>query len=113
VPVYGPARTDRGLPARLSTAWTASPSAGPGTSVSHGLWTSLVHGDLAAAEVFAVQGIDRRARAFVRLHFNEGETASPTGHLIANDVHRIHWRNRLKEILELTLVGAEREISNE
>jgi hypothetical protein len=113
VPAHGPAQVDRGLPARLSTPWSASPAAGSGTTVTHRLRASLVHSNLASAEVLAIQGIDRGAGAFIRLHLNEGKTASPTGHLVANDVHRVHWRNRLKQIFELTLVGAEREISNE
>ena len=70
-----------------STAAGAAPagiSAPAATTLCLG--TCFVHDQVSPAKILSVQGIDRTFRIFVRVHFDEGETARLARETVTNQI---------------------------
>jgi hypothetical protein len=95
-----------------STA-TASATAAAAAATTAAALLGLVHHDLAAAEVLAVQGRDRRLRLRFVPHLHERESARSSGVPIGDDLDLVHFAALgPEEITELILAGRKRKISN-
>jgi hypothetical protein len=77
------------LPARFAPT-VAAATAETAAAAARRLWTGLVHGEVSAANLRAVERSDRLLRLLIRAHFDEPESPSAAGHLIAHDLRRLH-----------------------
>jgi hypothetical protein len=70
------------LPARFPP--TVAAAAETAAAAASRLRTGLIDGEISAANLRSVERGDRLLRFLVRAHFNEPESASASGHLIAH-----------------------------
>jgi hypothetical protein len=93
-------------------AAAATAAAAKGAPAAFFLRTSFVDGESAAAEVDAVQLLDRGLGLFRRAHGDERETAGAAGHLVHGDVHISHGTELAKSRAQLVFRRVERHIAD-
>jgi hypothetical protein len=98
------------LPARLSP--TVAATAKTTAAAARRLWTSLVHGEVSAANLGSVERVDRVLSFLIRAHFDESESTSASGRLIAHYLRRLHRSGTREQLLQLGFTHLVRQISN-
>src|SRR5437879_10731102 len=90
----------------------AAPAA-PAAPAARGALPSLAHGEGAAPERLAVEGVDRRLRLGVRRHLDEGEAPGAAGLAIGHDLDLLDLTPvLLEEGPKLVLIHLVREVPN-
>ena len=75
-------------------------------------WLGFVDGEIAAAEVVVVQLFDRALRFLVGGHLDEAEAPRPSRRHVAHDLHALDRPAACKELLEILLPRAVREVAH-
>src|SRR5581483_313725 len=91
----------------------AEAAASPTAAATRRPLARLAHGERAAAERLAVQGLDGRLCLSVRGHLDEGEAAGPTRLPVGHDLHFLDLASvLLEERAQLALLGLVREVAD-
>src|SRR5262249_6723137 len=98
------------LPAAAAAAATAPAPPTPAAPPPRGLGPRLVHVELPAAELGAVQGSDRGLRLRCVVHLHEPESAGPPRVPVHDERRRRHGAVLLERLAQLGLGGLERQV---
>jgi hypothetical protein len=97
-------------PAAVTTTASTAPAA---TAATLSLRPRLVYHQVPAAEILAVQGVDRAVGIFIALHFDEGKTARLSRKTVTNQIDARGSNADLREpFLKLLFRRRKRKIPN-